>query len=211
MPSLTRGERRLRGTDFCVLRIIGAQHGAAVHIVTLRLFVAIDLDDATHAFAQRAIDLLSRSGISGRFERYEKLHITLAFLGATPESRMDSAREALRAAALKCSPFSLTLDKIGAFPSERHPRIIWIGCQDQSTGFKRCAGAVRAAFANQDWEFDKDAHAHITICRLKGPPPGRLPKLRESITMTVGELSLFKSVPAGPTTRYELIDHVRTG
>ncbi len=168
----------------------------------MRLFVALDLDEAARDCATAAMTLLEERGIGGRFEAREKLHVTLAFLGSVSDERVAAVIDSLRDAAKQCRPFSLALDALGAFPSERRPRVVWIGPSQPCEGFADCALRVQAAYSSLGWLFDRKAHPHVTICRLKGSGPVVLPALHNKTAVEMTGLTLYRSVPAGQTTRY---------
>jgi 2'-5' RNA ligase len=197
-PSLTGNETRARDSIWCA-----ANHRG---FVKLRLFVAIEIDGVVRALAQSAATALAAAGVAGRFESPEKMHITVAFLGSTPQSDLAAITQALRDATLGCTEFEIDFGKLGAFPNERRPRVIWIGPVRESAAFASCAGRVREAYKALGFTFDHDAAAHITICRPKFVPPGRLPVLTGNATLCVTGLTLFQSLPAGPTTRYEALE-----
>jgi RNA 2',3'-cyclic 3'-phosphodiesterase len=54
-------------------------------------------------------------------------HLTLRFLGATPESQIDSIKKILRKITDDQKQFSLKLDKMGVFGSRYAPTTIWYG------------------------------------------------------------------------------------
>lgn len=169
-----------------------------------KLFAGIELDKRVRARCAQVAARLGTQGLQARFELEEKLHITLAFLGWVDPERVQDISDALDAAANAAAPFTLSLDKIGAFPSERRPKIIWIGSRDQGPAYRRLAQAARASFEPLGFTFEKDAVAHVTIARVKG---GRahLPLLEVGpVHVHVTHISLFESLPAGPTTRYEV-------
>lgn len=172
----------------------------------LRLFVAVEVDDAVRALARRAAMALSDGGVVGRFEPPEKLHVTLAFLGSAPQAQLNEIQEALRGASRACEAFVLEFDRVGAFPNERRPRVLWIGPAKVSEPFAACAHRVRESYERLGFRFDHDASPHITICRPKFAPSKPLPALAGSATLRVGGLTLFQSIPAGPTTRYEALE-----
>lgn len=169
-----------------------------------RLFAGIELDKRVRARCAQTAARLQAQGLDARFEPAEKLHITLAFLGWVQPEDVESIRGALETAANSARPFTLTLDTIGAFPHERRPKIVWIGCRDQGAPFRALAYGARNAFESLGFSFEKDAVAHVTIARVKG---GRahLPMLDIApMQVHVTEVALFESLPAGRTTRYEV-------
>lgn len=169
-----------------------------------KLFAGIELDARTRAACAAVSARLQAAGFPGRFEAPEKLHITLAFLGWVDPERVEPIRAALQTVAESEAPFDITLDRIGAFPHERRPRIVWIGSHDQGEGFRGVARAAQASYRELGFTFSQDAVAHVTIARVK---EGRahLPMLDfEPVRMRVAHIALFESLPDARTTRYEV-------
>jgi 2'-5' RNA ligase len=173
-----------------------------------KLFAAIDLDERVRARCAEVAARLERQGLRGRFEPPQKLHITLAFLGWVEPEQVEPIREALRATAARTHRFTITLDKLGAFPNERNPHIVYIGARDQGEAFRDLTRSLRAAYGQIGFAFDKDAVAHVTIARIKENHV-HLPLLEvKPMRLSVTELTLFDSLPDGRTTRYEARDRV---
>ncbi len=175
----------------------------------LRLFVALEIDEAVRALAQNAAAALVEAGVAGKFESPEKLHVTVAFLGHRPDSDLAEITQALRDANLDCRPFSLEFSRLGAFPNERRPRVIWIGPKLESTPFAVCAKTVRSSYTRLGFTFEHEASPHVTICRPKFALARALPALRGRAMLDVVGLTLFRSLPAGPTTRYEALERTK--
>ena len=170
----------------------------------LKLFAGIDLSERIRAACNDVTERLRDSGFDARFEVPEKLHVTLAFLGWVDPESVEAVRDALNGVAQSVEPFDLTLDKLGAFPHERKPRVVWIGARKQGAAFRDLARAVRKAYEDLGFHFDKDAMAHVTIARVKGGD-AHLPMLDlKTMQLAVRELTLFESIPAGRTMRYEV-------
>jgi 2'-5' RNA ligase len=172
-----------------------------------RYFAGIELDDATRKACASVGQRLRDAGFSAGFESADKLHLTLAFLGNIEEDRLGDIVGALQRAAEAISPFDLTLDRIGAFPHERNPRVVYVGARQQGAGFRSAATIVRAAYEGLGFTFKDDAVAHVTIARVKGGARrGPAPAIAVGpIPMTVVELALFESIfdPSKRRTRYE--------
>jgi 2'-5' RNA ligase len=171
----------------------------------VRLFVAIDVNDAVRTLALSAADMLRQTGIPGRFEPVEKLHVTVAFLGNVADQALDGVVRTLRENS-SLRPFGLTFDRLGAYPNLRRPHVIWIGSTQADPAFAECARRVRASFEPLGFRFEHEAQPHVTICRPKGARNLELPDLVGSARLRVQGLVLYRSLPAGPTTRYEAID-----
>lgn len=170
----------------------------------LKLFAGIDLNERVRAACNGVAQRLRDSGFDARFEAAEKLHITLAFLGWVDPENVEAVRNALNTVAQSVAPFDLTLDKLGAFPHERKPRIVWIGAREQGAAFRTLAQTARTSYEALGFTFDKEAVAHVTIARVKGGD-AHLPMLDlKPIQLPVRGLTLFESIPANRTTRYEV-------
>lgn len=60
----------------------------------------------------------------------EVTHLTLRFLGATPPQQIPQIKKALDAAFQNQQSIRLKINKIGAFGSKYHPKVIWLGFND---------------------------------------------------------------------------------
>ena len=171
-----------------------------------RLFVGVQLDDASRAASAGVSEGLQRTGFAAKYEPAEKLHVTLAFLGNVGPSQYEAVAEALDRGANENAPFALTLDRIGAFPHEHKPRVIYIGAREQGAPFRKLAQSVRDSYAALGFQFDEDPVAHVTIARVKEPRAPLRSVEFVPIGFEIGSLSLFESLfdPKVNTSRYEI-------
>jgi len=171
----------------------------------VRLFAGIALDEATRTACAGVARRLELTGFEARYADPANLHITLAFLGNVEATRYDEIVAALDTAAAGAPRFSLTLDKLGAFPHERRPRVVYLGARDASASFRHLARAVRERYETMGFAFEDDNVAHVTIARVKGGSARPLPMLEISpVTLTVDTLVLFESVRAETMTHYAI-------
>lgn len=171
-----------------------------------KLFAGIDLDARTRARCADISARLQSAGLHARFEAAEKLHITLAFLGWVDPEHVEPIRQTMREVASRTHPFTIALDKLGAFPHERNPHVVWIGARSQGEEFTNLAQSIRLAYEQIGFQFDKHAVAHVTIARIKEERT-HLPLIEvKPMRLNVKELTLFDSLPDGRTTRYEARD-----
>lgn len=171
-----------------------------------RFFVGIALDDAARAGCAAALDALRGTGFSAKYESVEKLHITLAFLGFVDPQRFDDLVAAARECARHSNAFSVTLDKIGAFPHERRPRVVYVGAREQGAHFRALAVRLRDAYVRLGFEFENDAVVHVTIARVK-ESARPLPQIEFTcVPVSIGAITLFESLPdpLKKTSRYEI-------
>src|SRR5690348_13958202 len=100
----------------------------------LRLFFAVELPDAVRSrVAERVRHLRSESpDARASWERPEKLHITLKFLGDVEPSRVEALSNAAARTVARVEPFELTVGEAGSFPPHGQPRVLWLGIVDAS-------------------------------------------------------------------------------
>ncbi len=130
----------------------------------LRLFVAIPLPtDVATALARSLPDELPAL----RRVAPDLLHVTLAFIGAVGEDRLDDVTAAVAAAAAGATAFPIAFTVLGRFPERGSPRIVWAGTS--ATGEIEALGtAVRDSLARRGIPFDpKPLRAHVTLARVR--------------------------------------------
>ena len=97
-------------------------------------------------------------------------HLTLQFLGEVPEDRIGAISTALRAAVASQPPFDLTLEGVGAFPSIRSPRVVWVGTTVGRDAAVRLARAVSEALEPLGFPAERGEFVpHVTLFRVRSP------------------------------------------
>jgi RNA 2',3'-cyclic 3'-phosphodiesterase len=168
-----------------------------------RLFAGIALEASVREECAQIQRRLQRAGLNAKYELEEKLHITLAFLGNVDPRRVDQVERVFTAETKTANAFVLSLDRVGAFPNERRPRIVWVGSRAQHPLFRALSQRLRRAYTELGFTFENDAVAHVTIARVKGGGNHPVPMFDlEPIEVPVDEIALFESIPAETTTRY---------
>jgi 2'-5' RNA ligase len=96
----------------------------------LRLFVAIQVPEPVkEALRQMQQELESASSGNVRWSSSAQMHLTLLFLGYVGSSELPGVQTAFQAVCRKGEPMQFTAKGLGAFPSERRPRVIWAGVE----------------------------------------------------------------------------------
>ena len=95
-------------------------------MTSIRTFIAVDLDDPVRdALAGLQERIRCELSPSMRWVKPEGMHLTLKFLGQTPEDLVPPIADALDAAARRSRPFTIELGEPGGFPNTRRPRVLW--------------------------------------------------------------------------------------
>lgn len=171
----------------------------------IRSFVAIDISHRTRDQVAGLIDGLGRQVGGVRWVRPDLLHLTLVFLGEVEPTFIEAVKPGLMEAATATVCFSLRLAGVGAFPSPRRARVIWLGIEASScgelVGLQRAAvrALVRKGFVPEARPYSP----HLTIGRLSVPSDVSsllASQQFESEPFEVERLVLYRSVlrPQGP-------------
>jgi 2'-5' RNA ligase len=135
----------------------------------MRLFIALPLPATVRERLEGTQAIAHRLGLPLRLARAEGLHLTLAFLGETAESRVDALRALMEEAARRAAPFRLELAGLGAFPSARRPRVLWAGLAGDLAELARLHAALSDRLADAGFRVEaREFRPHITLGRSTG-------------------------------------------
>jgi 2'-5' RNA ligase len=135
----------------------------------MRLFIAIDIDDAVKAAVvklQQRMKQGLRNGNGLKWVGQEQMHFTLKFLGEVDESRIDEIGEIIKIACFEKNAFEFELSAVGTFG--RPAKVLWLGSENQSSELVALAESVEQAL--QELGFEKENRpfsAHLTLARIK--------------------------------------------
>lgn len=157
---------------------------------SLRLFVAVALPQEIRAgLAEQARALQKRlSGPTQRAVRWsaaDKLHLTLRFLGDTPAGKVNGLSAALRAEVRAYPPCVLEIGGLGAFPTLRRPRVVWVGVRADAQLLRLQKGLEAAVVALGFAPEPRPFSPHLTLARIA--PEASAAALAE-ISQTLGNL-----------------------
>jgi 2'-5' RNA ligase len=176
----------------------------------LRLFLAVELDDAARDACAAVAARLRAKRWRGRWVPPANYHLTAAFLGAVDEERVAGVIAALREVASRIPRFDVPLEAVGAFPTTARPRVAWAGPKRPTPAFAAASDAARSSLIALGFAFDRTADPHVTIARADGEaalPPVTAPAAIVHAT----ELTLFRSFTEPAGARYETIERFALG
>lgn len=159
------------------------------------------------AMAARELHTMVRGILAGagfRFVEPEEIHLTLRFIGMTPEERIESLRTSLRRSLAGLAAPKLRLSRTGSFPETGSARVLWAGVEEDPGTEGRLSALARAADAAVV-ESAVGASAgdpfqpHVTVAR-PGRNRGCLPpedfrRLRLAVRWHPSEVRLVESRP----------------
>jgi RNA 2',3'-cyclic 3'-phosphodiesterase len=188
----------------------------------MRLFLALDIDDAIRRRIARFVEGVREFAPDARWVVAESYHVTLKFLGERGEEQLPGYRHAL--ATVKHAPFAVEFRGIGFFPTARSARVFWTGIH-AGPGLPALATAVGHAFLPLGEEGEARAFSpHLTLARSGSGRPQRQPgdhpnrafqRLQEKLsaipapafgTMTAREFFLYQSKLSPQGARYSKLE-----
>jgi len=134
----------------------------------MRLFVSVDLDGLADVVAAVQEPFEETPGL--RLTDPAQAHLTLRFLGETPESTLTELTAALEMAveASPVEPFDVSFGGVGAFPSREYIRVVWLGVEEGAEQLTRLHEAVERR--TTPLGFDPPKHEftpHVTLARME--------------------------------------------
>jgi 2'-5' RNA ligase len=134
----------------------------------IRSFIAIDLPQKTRENLAAIQDQLRQSQAGVRWVKPGSIHLTLKFLGNILPEQVDEIAAAVAQLVRDEPPITLCAAGLGAFPSPRKPRVIWVGLRGEVDRLANIQAGLEKAleplgFARETRGF----RPHLTIGRVK--------------------------------------------
>ncbi|MGC2237873.1 MAG: RNA 2',3'-cyclic phosphodiesterase [Pyrinomonadaceae bacterium] len=167
-----------------------------------RIFIAVDISDEARRRAFEYSEALRREFPNLRigWEKTEKMHLTLKFLGDINENQLKELVEIVSKTAAQISKFKLNVGETGVFPTPQNARILWLGVKDEERSLAQISEILESECENIGFPKEKrNFKAHLTIGRLREPRKSREIALKhlqnrfEPVEFEVSELVIYES------------------
>ena len=137
----------------------------------MRLFIALPFDEPTKKQITGVQGRLREVCPKGNFTRQENFHLTLAFLGETPQSKVPAVCRVMDGVLFP--PFSLAFERVGSFRRDNGD-LWWIGAVPDPA-LLQMQKALAQGLEQAGFQIDKRKFVpHLTIARqVEGSPPNR--------------------------------------
>ena len=135
-----------------------------------RIFVAVNISDKARRKVSDYIETLRDEFSNFRvgWDKAEKLHLTLKFLGDIDENQLAKLIEAIEDATRQIPDFKLRISNTGVFPSKRNARVLWLGVEDEAESLQKLNNILEAECAKRGLAKEKrNFKAHLTVARLR--------------------------------------------
>jgi 2'-5' RNA ligase len=128
----------------------------------LRLFLAVDLPDPVRHEVMAMCTQVNQA----RWVKPQLLHITLRFMGQTPQGALAEMRD--RLTSVQAPAFDLALQGAGVFPggtSGKRARVLWLGL-DPAKPLVHLKHAIDNALGPDTERPDREFSPHLTLARF---------------------------------------------
>src|ERR1700678_3755264 len=189
----------------------------------MRIFIALDIDDAIRQRIQRFMEGVSGFAPDARWVRPESLHVTLKFVGEKPIETVEEIKRAL--SNIRAGSIEISFRGYGFFPTAKAARVFWIGIEAGPELSSLAKAVDEATFALGIPKEDHPFTPHLTLARGGGrsgapshrkedAPNKNFQRLQEKLaalptpdfgTMTAHEFFLYQSQLSPGGSRYAKI------
>jgi 2'-5' RNA ligase len=160
----------------------------------IRSFIAIELSEEAKEGLARLRKELERD--EHKFVKWVDpggIHLTLKFLGNIPSKRVTEITKAIEEAARGISPFHLEISGLGAFPSLRQARVLWVGIGGEVDKLSRLQQNIDSTLAALGFAKEERPFVpHLTLARIR---QGASPPERRSFGELVGSTTFEDKYP----------------
>src|SRR5688572_24812564 len=135
-----------------------------------RLFIAVPLPENAAVAVRSIVDEVRAEPLPDgardvRWVRLDGLHLTLRFLGPTPEDRVAPLARAVETVANGApGPIDIELGGAGTFPPKGRPRALWLGIAEGADALGNLATRLDTALDTAGWQSDhRPFRPHLTL------------------------------------------------
>lgn len=176
--------------------------------MTIRVFIAIEIDSEIKNKLSEYLSKLKRTGADVKWVAPENIHLSLKFIGYIEKETLINLNKIISDAVSCIGPFSISIGNIGAFPSIEKPRVVFVCVQERGNNllmiYEKIDKGVEPLGIKRE---SKKYVGHITLGRVKSQK--NISKLKNILNSgtecyfgleKVTSLSLIQSklTPTGP-------------
>ncbi len=145
----------------------------------LRTFISIPVPPAIIPLQKKLQPTINAHSREIRWIPSGNLHLTLKFIGDTPEDDVKIINSLLADKVKKVTAMNLFIAGTGCFPKPERPRILWLGCAGAVEELQRFAHRINKAMEPLGYPIQEQEHIpHLTLARIKYPQK-KTPRIKD--------------------------------
>ncbi len=138
---------------------------------TIRAFICFEISDALRQYLETIIEDGRRFQEAISWTRPGNIHLTLKFLGNIDAQQREAVSGVLQKLTGAFRTFAVNIDRLGAFPNFRRPRVFWAGSHEENPLLQQLVAQLENDLAAFGFEKENRKFTpHLTIGRVKRPP-----------------------------------------
>lgn len=174
----------------------------------MRLFIGIFLPEEILDYLYEVQTKLKKSlPAKINWVAKSKIHLTMKFLGETPENNLSLIKERLNK--IKYKSFKIKLEKLCVFPNENYIKVIWVGLSPKGKviELQQKIDSELLDILSKDQEFN----VHLTLARIKFIKDKEEFKKGLNFDIVekefeINEFCLIKSILSKDGAKYEILE-----
>ncbi len=99
--------------------------------MSIRTFVAIEIGEETRDKLSVFLTQIKKTNADVKWVAPENIHLTLKFIGNIEENVLPALNKIINDVVSHAKPFNIVVENIGAFPTLKRPRVIFVCVQDK--------------------------------------------------------------------------------
>ena len=133
----------------------------------IRSFIAFDIDSESVIRQLSEVQkALVNAGADLKIVQPQNIHVTMRFLGNISPNMIDSIHEEMEKVSF--APFEIELRGLGAFPTLRYARVVWVGIKKGAEELEGIFDQLEPHLQRLGFKPDsKGFSPHLTIARVK--------------------------------------------
>ena len=136
----------------------------------LRTFISIPVPNSVKNVKQMLTSTCEDEKVVIRWVKHNNLHITLQFLGFTPEKDIPQIKELLLKITKSQKAFDLTISNTGKFPDSDKPSVLYLGVDGSLKPLNELVNNINKEISSIGYDKDvKEYTPHVTVGKINYP------------------------------------------
>ena len=139
-------------------------------MTTIRSFIAIPLNPEIISRIEKTQKELKTLPADVKWVNPKSIHLTLKFLGNVEEGDIENIARGVQNGMRGFKPWTTAVKNVGAFPSLKSPRVVWVGIEDKAGQLVVLQNQIEKEMSKLGFEEEKRTFsAHLTLGRVRSP------------------------------------------
>ena len=136
----------------------------------LRTFISIPVPNSVKNVKQMLTSTCEDEKVVIRWVKHNNLHITLQFLGFTPEKDIPQIKEVLSKITKSQKAFDLTISNTGKFPDNDKPSVLYLGVDGNLKSLNILVNKIKEEVSLIGYgSNEKEYIPHVTVGKINYP------------------------------------------